>query len=193
MKTHHPIEPLIVRVRGHRVMLDADLASVYGVATKVLNQAVKRNAERFPQDFAFQLNAAETANLKSQIVTSSSRDIDLIDKNTNRSQIVTGSQRHRDPRSKPWAFTEHGALMAANILRSEQAAQMSVFVIRAFVRMREHVAANTAIIKRLAEIDKTLLEHDTALRDLYHKLLPLLEPAPAPRKRRIGFIDTNKT
>ena len=196
MKTHHPIEPLIVRVRGHRVMLDADLASVYGVATKVLNQAVKRNAERFPQDFAFQLNAAETANLKSQIVTSSSRDIDLIDKKTNRSQIVTGSQRHRDPRSKPWAFTEHGALMAANILRSEQAAQMSVFVIRAFVRMREQVAANTAIIKRLAEIDKTLMEHDTALLDIYRKLMPLLQPAPAPaetRKRRIGFIDTNKT
>ena len=196
MKTHHPIEPLIVRVRGHRVMLDADLASVYGVATKVLNQAVKRNAERFPQDFAFQLNAAETANLKSQIVTSSSRDIDLIDKKTNRSQIVTGSQRHRDPRSKPWSFTEHGALMAANILRSEQAAQMSVFVIRAFVRMREQVAANTAIIKRLAEIDKTLMEHDTALLDIYRKLMPLLQPAPAPaetRKRRIGFIDTNKT
>ncbi len=196
MKTHHPIEPLIVRVRGHRVMLDADLASVYGVATKVLNQAVKRNAERFPQDFAFQLNAAETANLKSQIVTSSSRDIDLIDKKTNRSQIVTGSQRHRDPRSKPWAFTEHGALMAANILRSEQAAQMSVFVIRAFVRMSEQVAANTAIIKRLAEIDKTLMEHDTALLDIYRKLMPLLQPAPAPaetRKRRIGFIDTNKT
>ena len=194
MKTHHPIEPLIVRVRGHRVMLDADLASVYGVATKVLNQAVKRNAERFPQDFAFQLNAAETANLKSQIVTSSSRDIDLIDKKTNRSQIVTGSQRHRDPRSKPWAFTEHGALMAANILRSEQAAQMSVFVIRAFVRMREQVAANTAIIKRLAEIDKTLMEHDTALLDIYRKLMPLLQPAPAEtRKRRIGFIDTNKT
>ncbi len=196
MKTHHPIEPLIVRVRGHRVMLDADLASVYGVATKVLNQAVKRNAERFPQDFAFQLNAAETANLKSQIVTSSSRDIDLIDKKTNRSQIVSGSQRHRDPRSKPWAFTEHGALMAANILRSEQAAQMSVFVIRAFVRMSEQVAANTAIIKRLAEIDKTLMEHDTALLDIYRKLMPLLQPAPAPAetsKRRIGFIDTNKT
>ena len=82
--------------------------------------------------------------------------------------------------------------MAANILRSAQAVQMSVFVIRAFVRMREHVAANTAIIKRLAEIDKTLLEHDTALRDIYHKLLPLLEPAPpAPRKRRIGFINTD--
>jgi hypothetical protein len=78
--------------------------------------------------------------------------------------------------------------MAANILRSAHAVQMSVFVIRAFVRLREQVAANTAIIKRLAEIDKTLLQHDTALRDIYQKLLPLLQPAPAPRKRRIGFI-----
>jgi alanine-alpha-ketoisovalerate/valine-pyruvate aminotransferase len=102
------------------------------------------------------------------------------------------SGSHGGRRYLPWAFTEHGALMAANILRSDQAVQMSVFVIRAFVRMREQVAANTAIIKRLAEIDKTLLEHDTALRDLYHKLLPLLEAEPSPKKRRIGFIDTNK-
>src|SRR5258706_10496386 len=87
----------------------------------------------------------------------------------------------------PWAFTEHGALMAANVLGSEPAVQMSVFLVRAFVRLREQVAANTAILKRLAEIDNTLLEHDTALRDLYRKLLPLLEPQADPPKRRIGF------
>ena len=191
MKTIQPIEPLIVRVRGQRVMLDADLARLYGVTTSALNQAVKRNAERFPQDFAFQLTAAEAANLKSQFVTSSLQASDSKGKKSNLSQIVTGP--HGGRRKLPTAFTEHGALMAANILRSEQAVQMSVFVIRAFVRMREHVAANTAIIKRLAEIDKTLLEHDTALRDLYHKLLPLLEPEPAPRKRRIGFINTDES
>lgn len=183
-----PLEPLIVRVRGQRVILDADLARLYGVTTGALNQAVRRNAERFPEDFAFQLNLTEVANLKSQIVTSSQQGIDFIDKKLNRSQSVTGSQRHRDPRFSPWAFTEHGALMAANILRSPHAVQMSVFVIRAFVRLREQVAANTAIIKRLAEIDKTLLQHDTALRDIYQKLLPLLQPEPEPRKRRIGFI-----
>lgn len=88
----------------------------------------------------------------------------------------------------PWVFTEHGALMAANVLRSDHAVQMSVFVIRAFVRMREQVAANTAILKRLAEIDQSLLEHDTALRDIYRKLLPLLEPPPDPPRRRIGFL-----
>ena len=106
----------------------------------------------------------------------------------NRSQIVTGSQKHRDPRFRPWAFTEHGALMAANVLRSRRAVQMSVYVIRAFVRLREHIAANHAILKRLAEIDKTLLQHDTALRDIYRKLLPLLQPPPEPPKRKIGFL-----
>ena len=175
-----PLEPLIVRVRGQRVILDADLARLYGVNTKVLNQAVKRNAERFPEDFAFQLGAAEAANLRSQIVTSRLQDADYIDKNDNWSQFATGS--HGGKRYLPWAFTEHGALMAANILRSAHAVQMSVFVIRAFVRLREQVAAppkgtsfgaNTAIIKRLAEIDKSLLQHDTALRDIYQKLLPL--------------------
>jgi hypothetical protein len=94
---------------------------------------------------------------------------------------------HRGRRYLPWAFTEHGALMAANILRTERAVQMSVFVVRAFVRLREQVAANTAILKRLAEIDKSLLEHDSALRDLYQKLLPLLQPPADPPKRRIGF------
>ncbi len=94
---------------------------------------------------------------------------------------------HGGRRHLPWVFTEHGALMAANILRSDRAVQMSVFVVRAFVRLREHVAANTAILKRLAEIDKTLLRHDSALRDVYQKLLPLLQPAPVPPKRRIGF------
>lgn len=183
-----PLEPLIVRVRGQRVILDTDLARLYGVNTKVLNQAVKRNAERFPEDFAFQLTAVEAENLRSQIVTSRLQDTDFIYKKDNWSQFVTSSRRHRASVYRLWAFTEHGALMAANILRSAHAVQMSVFVIRAFVRLREQVAANTAIIKRLAEIDKSLLQHDTALRDIYQKLLPLLQPTPGPRKRRIGFI-----
>ena len=91
----------------------------------------------------------------------------------------------------PWVFTEHGALMAANVLRSDRAVQMSIFVVRAFVRLREQVSANTAILKRLAEIDKTLLEHDSALRDVYQKLLPLLQPPADPTKRRIGFHTDN--
>ena len=163
--TVEPLEPLIHSIRGQRVILDADLAQIYGVTTKVLNQAVKRNNQRFPEDFAFQLIAAED----------------------NRSQIVTGSQKHRDPRFRPWVYTEHGALMAANVLRSRRAVQMSVYVIRAFVRLREQIGANQAILKRLAEIDKTLLQHDSALRDIYQKLRPLLQPPPDPPRRRIGF------
>jgi hypothetical protein len=103
------------------------------------------------------------------------------------SQTVTTSQKYRRSGLPPWVFAEHGALMAANVLRSERAVQMSIFVIRAFVRLREHVAANAAILKRLAEIDRTLLQHDAALRDVYRKLQPLLAPPSEAPKRRIGF------
>jgi len=102
-----------------------------------------------------------------------------------RSQNATGSRRNI--RYRPWAFTEHGALQAANILRSDRAIAMSVYVIRAFIELREKIAASAAILKRLAEIDKTLLQHDTALRDIYQKLLPLLAPPLEPPRRQIGF------
>ena len=187
---HDSLEPLIFIVRNQRVILDADLARLYGVTTKVFNQAVKRNVSRFPKDFAFQLTTAEITNLRSQTVTSNLETLEDYEDTDNRSQIVTGS--HGGRRYLPWAFTEHGAVMAANILRSEQAVHMSVFVVRAFVRLREHIAANQAILKRLAEIDRTLLQHDSALLDLYEKLLPLLQPLPAPPKRRIGFQSKGK-
>jgi len=181
------LEPLILVVRGRRVIIDADLARLYGVATKALNQAVKRNLDRFPNDFAFQLSADESADVRSRHMRASSQALDRKWNIQNRSQIVTSSQKHRDRRSRPRAFTEHGALMAANVLRSERATQMSIYVIRAFVRLRERVASNASILKRLAEIDAALLQHDVALRDLYRKLLPLLQPPPDPPKRRIGF------
>jgi hypothetical protein len=152
-----------------------------------LNQAVKRNPSRFPGDFAFQLEPAEFKALRSQAATSGSEHTEYAKENANRSQIVTSSPKHRGTSLGAWAFTEHGALMAANILRSERAVQMSVFVVRAFVRLREHAVANTAVLKRLAEIDRTLLRHDAALRDVYQKLLPLLQPLADPPKRRIGF------
>ena len=183
---NEPLEQLIFTIRNQRVILDADLAKLYGVTTKVFNQAVKRNADRFPSDFAFQLTSAEVANLRSQIVTSSLEATEPQKEDANWSQIVTSS--HGGRRYLPWAFTEHGALMAANILRSERAVEMSVFVVRAFVRLREQITANQTILKRLAEIDKTLLQHDSAVRDLYRKLLPLLQPPPPEKpKRRIGF------
>lgn len=177
------LEPLIFEIRHQRVLLDADLARLYGVDTKRFNEAFKRNRRRFPDDFAFQLTSSEFENLRSQFAISNRQGSDLL--RDNWSQFATTSKRGH--RYLPWAFTEHGALMAANVLRSDRAVQMSIYVVRAFIRLREHVAANTAILKRLAEIDKTLLRHDAALRDVYQKLLPLLQPAPLPPKRRIGF------
>ena len=181
-----PLEPLIFTIRGHRAILDADLARLYGVPTGRFNEAFKRNRQRFPADFAFQLTATESANLRSQFAISSLQLTDSSGKSMNRSKIRTSS--HGGRRHLPWGFTEHGALMAANVLRSERAAQMSVFVARTFVRLREQIAANEAILKRLAEIDKTLLQHDASLRDINLKILPLLQPLPQPTKRQIGFV-----
>jgi hypothetical protein len=170
-----PLESLIAVIRGERVIFDSDLARLYGVTTKRFNEAFKRNRDRFPEDFAFRLSKEEWESLQ------------IVPGTRNRSQFATGSQKHRDPRYLPWVFTEHGALMAANVLRSQRATEMSLFVIRAFVKLRQHTAANAAILKRLAEIDQTLLVHDHELRDLYHKLMPLLQPEPLPQKPRIGF------
>jgi hypothetical protein len=180
------LDPLIHSIRGRRVILDADLARLYGVTTKRFNEAFRRNQRRFPADFSFQISVSENANLRSQIATSSFQSPNSKGKMENRSQSATSSP-HGGRRYLPWAFTEHGALMAANILHSDQATRMSVYVIRAFVRLREELAANSAILKRLAEIDQTLLQHDVALRDIYRKLLPLLQPPPDPPKRGIGF------
>ena len=161
------ISSLIRLIRDQRIILDTDLARLYDIPTFRLNEAVKRNRGRFPDDFLFQLTPAERDALTSQ---------------TAMSKTGRGGRR-----TLPFAFTEHGALMAANILNSPRAVAMSVYVIRAFIKMRELVAANAAILKRLAEIDKTLLIHDVALREILHKLRPLLEPPPVPPKPEIGF------
>jgi hypothetical protein len=176
---------LIFRLRGRRAMLDVDLARLYSVSTGRFNEAFKRNRDRFPEDFAFQVSAQELANLRSQIAISSSQVHESSGESAVRSQVMARS--HGGRRYLPWAFTEHGALMAATVLNSPQAVAMSVYVVRAFVQIRDRLAANLALVKRIAEIDRTLLEHDTALRDIYRKLLPLLEPPPDPPARRIGF------
>ena len=149
-----------------KVILDADLAAWYGVSTKALNQAVRRNSARFPEDFAFLLSPEE----KTEVVTNCDH-----------------LRRLKFSPVSPRAFTEHGALMAANILNSPRAVAMSVYVIRAFVKTRGELAANATILKRLAEIDKTLLIHDVALREIFEKLRPLLALPPPPPKPEIGF------
>lgn len=175
----------ILTIREQKVVLDSDLAAVYGVTTKRLNEQFRRNRKRFPSDFAFQLTSEEFESLRPQIATSSKSM--ARGELANWSQIATSSRKHRGKAYRPWAFTEHGELQAANILRSDRAIAMSVYVIRAFIEQREKLAANAAILKRLAEIDKTLLEHDSALREIYQKLVPLLAPPPEPPRKQIGF------
>lgn len=157
----------IREIRGQRVLLDFDLAAIYGVPTFRFNEAIKRNRARFPEDFLFQLTEEETRALTSQ---------------TAMSKVVRGGRR-----TLPYAFTEHGALQAANVLKSDRAVALSVYVIRAFVQMREQITTHATILKRLAEMDRTLLQHDHALRTIWQELQPLLNPPPDPPKRKIGF------
>lgn len=167
--TPYTIDKVIRTIRDQKVILDADLARIYSVPTKALNQAVKRNQARFPTDFIFQVSKDEAEELRSL-----------------RSQSVT-LKRGQHIKYLPYAFTEHGAIMAATVLSSPQAVEMSVFIVRAFVKMREQLLATATLARRLAEVEKTLLTHDTALRDLYQKIRPLLLPPPAPDRKPIGF------
>lgn len=180
------IQGVILDIRGQKVILDNDLAVLYGVTTKALNQAVRRNAERFPDDFAFQLTPQEVARLRSQIVTSNTQKVDNQHVDMNRSQIVTGSGRG-GLRYRPFAFTEHGALMAANVLRSPKAVEMSVFIVRAFVQMRGVLVSQYEMAGRVDQIEKILLVHDVQLKELFDKIRPLLLPPPEPPAKSIGF------
>ncbi|MEI7958585.1 MAG: ORF6N domain-containing protein [Verrucomicrobiota bacterium] len=166
------VESLIRLIRGQRVILDADLAQVYGVPTKRLNEAVRRNAEKFPEDFAFTVDFQEVANMRSQIATASKRNI----------------------RYRPWVFTEHGAIMAANVLNSPRAVQMSVFVVRAFVKMRETFAQNKELAAKLAELERNLTDRlddqEQAIVHILGEIKKLMEPVPADAEsasREIGF------
>ena len=187
------LDSLILTIRGEKVILDAELARLYGVTPKRLNEQVKRNADRFPEDFVFRLTKDEFENLKSQIALSSSKPQILDVKELG--EVVANCDhlaRLKFSRNLPWAFTEHGTVMAASVLNSPEAVSMSVFVVRAFVEMRRKIAANEEIIRRIEEIDQTILDHekkfveqDEVLRTFWAKLKPLLE-APPPRNP-IGF------
>jgi hypothetical protein len=165
------IEDMIFLIRGQRVMLDFDLAKIYGVTTKSLNQALKRNLNRFPPDFAFQITNQELATLRSQIVTS---------------KKGSGGRRYL-----PWVFTEHGAIMLASVLNSDRAVQMSVSVVRAFVGMREQLVAHKELAKKLDELENRVSGHDEAIGNLFEAIRQLVEtPPPAlPEDRpKIGFM-----
>lgn len=156
----------ILVLRNQKVILDTDLAELYGVKVKHLNQQIKRNAHRFPPDFLFALTKAEFESLRSQIVTS----------NPGR-----GGRRYL-----PHAFTEHGAIMAATVLNSKRAIEMSIFVVRAFVQMRHMMAANQQVVSKLAELEARIESHDGEIQELVEAIRELVAPLPA-NHRRIGF------
>ena len=179
------IDAMIHTIRGVRVMLDRDLAKIYGVPTFRFNEAIKRNRHRFPEDFMFQLTREEFNSLKSQIAMSGRQ---------NSSQIAMSSSKHRGAAYRPYAFTEHGALQGANVLRSSRAVQMSVFVIRAFVKMRETLRAAPELARKLAALEKKLTArldvHEAAIVQVLQEVMQILNPPPPlpePAKPRIGF------
>jgi phage regulator Rha-like protein len=186
MKPNKPIDSLIFNLRDKNVILDTDLAEIYGVQTKRLNEAINRNIERFPLDFMFQLTKEEWGVLKEGKASTNLQHVDITEDPTLRSQIAT-LKRGQHRKYLPFAFTEHGAIMAATVLNSPEAVAMSVYIVRAFIQMRERIAANIEIMKRLAEIDQILLKHDKSLQIIWAQLQPLLTPPPAPTRKRIGF------
>jgi hypothetical protein len=180
------ITPAIRTIRGQKVILDFDLARIFGVPTFRFNEAVKRNRERFPDDFLFQLTADEAKSLASQIA--------ILKQSGNPSQIAMGSQKHRNPRHLPYAFTENGAIMAANVLNSPEAVRMSVFVVRAFVQMRDLLGSTKELAKQLAALEKKLTArldgHEVAIVDVLRRVMDILDPPPPPPeppRREIGF------
>src|SRR6266478_808634 len=158
-----PVESRILLLRHHRVILDGDLAELYGVPVRQLNQQVKRNRDRFPADFMFQLTAKEDQNL--------------------RSQIAISSKKHGGRRYPPYAFTEHGAIMAATVLNSKRAIQMSVFVVRAFVMLREMLSANRQLAAKIEELDHRLGTQDDAIQELMDAIKELMIPEEKSRHK----------
>lgn len=162
------IERKIYLIRGQKVMLDSDLAGLYQVTTKALNQAVRRNLDRFPADFMFQLNNEELENWRSQIVTSN-----------------PGARMGL--RRPPFAFTEHGVAMLSSVLRSERAAQVNILIVRAFVRLREYLGTHKDLARKLEDVERTQQEHGEHIQQIHDHIRNLLEPPPEPPKRRSGF------
>jgi hypothetical protein len=164
----------IMLIRGEKVILDADLAGLYGVETRRLNEQIRRNIDKFPEDFMFQLTKEEFDNLKSQIATSSSN---------------WGGRR-----KLPLVFTEHGALQAANVLNSERANKMSIFIVRAFVRLREMALTNEKLSRKMDQLEKRVSDHDEILIEIVREIGKLIDtPKPKRKPRSIGFIAPDKS
>ena len=175
----------ICLLRGQKVILDFDLAALYGVATKVLNQAVKRNRERFPADFMFQLTAEETSNLRSQFVTLRSQTIGNQLIAMNRSQFVT-LKRGQNIKYRPYAFTEEGVAMLSSVLNSARAINVNIAIMRAVVKLREALETNRELARKFAELEKRVGKHDAKIDAILDAIRQLMAPPEEPR-REIGF------
>ena len=170
------VEQQIYFVRGQKVMLDRELAKLYGVETRALNQAVKRNRDRFPEDFMFQLTEEEGEGLRSQNVMSNLR-----------SQSVMSKEGRGGRRTMPYAFTEHGVAMLSSVLKSKRAVQVNIVIVRAFVKLRELLATHKDLARRLDDVERKYRQHDEELHAVFDAIRRLLA-APPGSKRRIGFI-----
>ena len=189
MQIIRSIQNRIYEIRGERVMLDFDLAALYEVETKVLNQSVKRNIKRFPPDFMFRLTVAEWNNMRSQIVTAYAQPAE--NKESNRSQIVTTYQNKRNTSVTPYAFTEQGVAMLSGILNSDKAINMNIAIMRAFVEIRKILLQQNNLKEQLKQIKDRLGEHDVQLSQIYDAMENLLDEKASQRKweerQRIGY------
>lgn len=179
-----PTEQIALRIRhfrGEKVLLDFDLAALYGVETRALNQAVRRNADRFPADFMFQLSSEETETL-SQLVTPSVAGHDV----SNSSQIVMSSGKYRGKRYRPYAFTEQGVAMLSSVLNSESAVKMNIAIMRAFVQLRRALETNRKLARKFSELERRIDKHDAEIDAILEAIRQLMAPPEKPR-REIGF------
>ena len=179
-----PTEQIALRIRhfrGEKVLLDFDLAALYGVETRALNQAVRRNADRFPADFMFQLSSEETETL-SQLVTPSVAGHDV----SNSSQIVMSSGKYRGKRYRPYAFTEQGVAMLSSVLNSESAVKMNIAIMRAFVQLRRALETNRELARKFSELERRIGKHDAEIDAILEAIRQLMTPPEKPR-REIGF------
>jgi GAF domain-containing protein len=189
------IEQAILLVRGHKVLLDSELARLYGVETKALVRATKRNRERFPADFMFQLTREEWAALKCRIgaldlrcqIGTSSQERGTRATNHSRAVVTPESASHGGRRHAPYAFTEQGVAMLSSVLRSPRAVQVNIEIMRAFVRLRHVLAVNADLARRLDEVEQRLGEHDEQFVQVIRAIRELMQPPPGPPRRRIGF------
>ena len=184
-----PAEQIALQIRhfrGEKVLLDFDLAALYDVAVKVLNQAVKRNRERFPDDFMFQLTTEEVLVLRSQTVTSSSKGTGNQGITKNWSQFVTSSHKYRGTKYRPYAFTEQGIAMLSSILNSKRAVKVNIAIMRAFVKLRWALETNRELARKFSELERRVDKHDDEIASILEAIRQLMGPPEKPR-REIGF------